>query len=243
MLLNIKSLNINIWSKQILKDISFSMKEWDTLSIMWYNGSWKTTLSKCIMNLVNLSSWKIEFDWEDISNLDIHERSKKWIWYIMQEIPEYTWIKVYTYIYNILKEKFDKDKISYLFDLFWLDYETYKERQFDQHLSWWEKKKIEIITTLMMDKKLYILDEVETSLDATSRNILKDLILKKSNEWISFIIISHNKDLIEVAWKWILLCNQRIQEEWDVKSLYSQYVWECKDCNKKDNCSHKNLNS
>jgi len=239
MLIDIKNLNITIWWKNILKDVGFSLWEWDILSILWHNGSWKTTLLKSIIWLVP-SSWTILFDNEDISKLKIYERANKWISYIMQEIPEYTWMTVYNYLKNILKDKFDEKKIYELFDLFWLDYEIYKERNFDQHLSWWEKKKIEIITNFMMDKKLYLLDEVETSLDATSRAILIDLILEKSKNWTSFIIVSHNKDLIEIASNWILLCNQQIQQTWNIKELFKKYIWECENCQKKDNCIHKN---
>ena len=41
-----------------------------------------------------------------------------------------------------------------------------------------ERKKIEIITNFLMDKDLYLLDEIEASLDATSRDILIKLILE-----------------------------------------------------------------
>jgi ABC-type multidrug transport system ATPase subunit len=42
------------------------------------------------------------------------------------------------------------------------------------------KKKIEIIVTLLLEKELYLLDEVENSLDATSRQVFKNWIINLS---------------------------------------------------------------
>lgn len=238
MLLDIKWLNISFWGKKILNDINLNLNKWEIISILWHNGSWKTTLLKSIIWLVK-SKWEIIFEGKNIQYLEVFERANLWISYIMQEIPEYTWITVYNYLKNILKDKFDEDKLSKLFDLFWLNYENYKKRNFDQHLSWWEKKKIEIITNFMMDKKLYLLDEVEASLDATSRSILINLIKEKEKNWTSFIIVSHNQDLIQTASNWILLCNGSIQENWDIKTIFKMYVGECEDCKLLDNCNHK----
>jgi len=238
MLLDLKWLNINIWWKNIIKNVNFTLEKWNILSIFWYNGSWKTTLLKSIIWLVE-STWDIFFNWKNINKIEIYERSNIWIAYIMQEIPEYVWITIYNYLKNILKDKFNEKKISELFNLFWLDYKVYNKRNFDQHLSWWEKKKIEIITNFMMDKNLYLLDEVETSLDASSKAILIDLILEKTKTWTSFIIVSHNQDLIQIASKWLLVCNWKIQEKWDIKNIYKKYIWECVSCCEKNNCIHK----
>lgn len=238
MLLNIQNLNIKLSWEKIFENISFQISSWEIFSVLWYNGSWKTTLAKSIMGLIE-SKWDMVFDNQNIENLKIHERANTWIAYIMQEIPEYTWITVYNYIKNILKDKFDKQKILELFELFWLDFETYKERNFDQHLSWWEKKKIEIITNFMMDNKLYILDEVETSLDATSRTILKDLISKKAQNGVSFIVISHNDDLISIATNGILLCEGKVQESWKVDKLLKKYLSSCKNCKENNNLENK----
>lgn len=238
MLLEIKNLNIKTHNKIILENLSFQVWEWEIFALLWHNGSWKTTLAKSIIGLFETNDWQILFENTEISKLKANERSNIGLAYIMQEIPEYTWITVYTYIKNILKDKFHEQDIENLFEIFGLDRQIYKKRNFDQHLSWWEKKKIEIIVTFSMDKKLYILDEVETSLDATSRLILKDLIREKSKSWTSFIIISHNQDLNEICENWILICNNKIQETWNSKDLIKKYMSKCNICDKMDNCEH-----
>lgn len=250
-MLKINKINLKINEKNILDNINFSVKKWEIFNILWHNWSWKTSLLKSIIWLNKIEeNWEIFLDWKNISELEISEKSWKWISYIMQEIPEYTWISVENYVKKILekagkifldweKNFFEEEKIfsevKKLFSDFWLDFEVYKDRYFDSHLSWWERKKIEIITNFLMDKKLYLLDEIEASLDATSRDVLIKLIKKENEKWKTFIIVSHSKDILELAENWILLCNWSIQEEWGNLKLLKKYFWECSTCEENNN--------
>ncbi len=228
-MLKVNNLNLKINWKKILKDIFFKVEKGEIFNILWHNGSGKTSLLKSIIWL-NKVSWEIFVNDSDITNLDIPQRANFWISYIMQEIPEYTGIPVETYLKWILKDKFDLEKVSKIFEDFGLDFETYKTRFFDSHLSGWERKKIEIITNFLMDKNLYLLDEIEASLDATSRDVLIKLILEYKKNWKTFIIVSHSKDILQLASKWILLCNWKIDAFWENSKLLKKYFWSCEWC-------------
>jgi len=237
MLLSLHNLQVVINNKSILQNITFDLAEGESLSVLWHNGSGKTTLLKAIMWLVPASG-EIIFEWKNIVNEEVFQRARLGIGYIMQEVPEYTWIKVFDYVKNILdlENKFDESQIAYYFDLFWLDWGKYKNRNFDSHLSGWEKKKIEIITTFLMDKKLYLLDEIESSLDVTSRLILADIIKQFQKQWKSFIIVSHNEEIIKLASKGVLLCNWSIQALWELEKLLNIYLNKCENCESKGGC-------
>lgn len=235
-MLKLENISLKIKNKKLLKNISFNLDNWKSLALMWHNWSGKTTILKSIMWLYKISWWKIIFNNEEIQDLAVSERSKKGIWYIMQEIPEYAGISVETYMKWILKDKYDETYITKQFSIFGLDFKIYKNRNFDSKLSWWEKKKIEIITTFMLDRQLYLLDEVETGLDVTSRDILKTMILEEMKLWKSFIIVSHYEDLIKIAQNWILLCNGKIQNEWPVEQIFQKYTWKCENCEIQNNC-------
>jgi len=232
-MLKINNLHVEIKWKKILDQITFKLSDNQTLILLGHNWSGKTTLLKAIMWLVP-SKWEIIFNKKNIINKKVYEKAKLWICYIMQEIPEYTWIKVFDYVKNILnlEKKFDESKISYYFSLFGLDWKVYKNRNFDTHLSGWEKKKIEIITSFLLDKKVYLLDEIEVSLDVTSRQVLVKLIKDLQNKWKTFFIVSHNKEIISLANKWILLCNGQLRAQWDIKTLLNLYLNRCKTCKK-----------
>lgn len=233
--LEVKNLNLKINSKDILSDIGFSLGKWQSLAFLWHNGSGKTSLLKSIMGLYK-SDWDIIFKWEQINNLEVYERSRKGIWYILQEIPEYNGISVLTYLKGVLQNKYDEKVLKAQFNTLWLDFDVYKNRYFDSKLSGWEKKKIEIILTFMLDKDLYLLDEVETGLDVTSRNILKDMISEQMKLGKSFIIVSHYEDLINIANNALLLCNWKIQNFWKVDEIYKKYSWKCENCKIPNNC-------
>ena len=234
-MLKVENLNLEIKWKKILSNIDLELGNNEVLALLWHNGSWKTSILKSIMGLYKAKG-NIVFDNEQIQEKEIYERANAGIGYIMQEVPEYTWISVLQYVKGILKNKYDKQEIKKQFDLFWLDFETYKTRNFDSHLSGWEKKKVEIIVSFMLDKKLYLLDEVETSLDATSRTILKNMIKSYQDKWKSFIIVSHHKELLDLAQNAILLCNGQIQEKWELNKIYEKYIWACENCEVTNNC-------
>jgi len=235
-MIKIEKLNFSVSDKEILNNISFEVKTWEIYNILGHNGSWKTSLLKSIIWL-NKINWKIIFWEKNINDLSISQRANLGISYIMQEIPEYTWIAVETYLKWVLKKNFDLEKISELFENFGLNYETYKTRYFDSHLSGWERKKIEIITNFLMDKELYLLDEIEASLDATSRDVLIKLIKSENKKGKTFIIVSHSKDILELAKNWVLLCNWNIDTIWENQKLLEKYFWSCDWC-EGDSCKN-----
>ena len=228
-MLKVKELNFKINDKNILNNISFELVSWEIFNILGHNWSWKTSLLKSIIGL-NKTSGDIFLEDTKLNDLDIPTRANSGMSYIMQEIPEYTGISVKSYLENILKDKFDLEKVSKMFEDFGLDYPKYKTRYFDSHLSGGERKKIEIITNFLMDKDLYLLDEIEASLDATSRDILIKLIKSENSKWKTFIIVSHSKDILNLAENGILLCNWEIDIIGKNKILLKKYFWNCEWC-------------
>jgi len=239
-MLILKNVNTVINWKKIIQNINLTLNKGEILALLGHNWSGKTTLIKTIMWLLP-SEWKIIFNWKEINNLETFKRAKLGLGYIMQEVPEYIWITVFLYVKNILdlEWKFNENQVKYYFDMFWLNWETYKDRNFWSWLSWWEKKKIEIITSFLLDKDIYLLDEIETSLDVTSRQVLIEFIKDLQKKWKSFILVSHNQDMLWLAQRWVLLCNWFIHWQWEVKNLLKLYLKKCEVCNWSDylNCN------
>jgi ABC-type multidrug transport system ATPase subunit len=84
---------------------------------------------------------------------------------------------------------------------------------------------------------LYLLDEIEASLDATSRDVLIKLIKAENKKWKTFIIVSHSKDILELASRWILLCNWVVDKTWENSKLLKKYFWSCEWC-EGENCKN-----
>lgn len=67
-ILNVENLSVYINKELILKDLTFSVKKWDTLIILGPNGAGKTTLLKALLGLIE-SQGKVEWASKKISYL------------------------------------------------------------------------------------------------------------------------------------------------------------------------------
>ncbi len=103
-------------------------------------------------------------------------------------------------MYAVKKRKLDEEKIEkrilYYFEFFDLSLDLLNKNPFK--LSGGEKKKIAIITMLILDPKVLILDEPTIGLDIKSRENLLEKLKRISSE-IIVIIISHD---IEEVYKY-----------------------------------------
>lgn len=117
-----------------------------------------------------------------------------------------------------------------LFKKLWLDYEEYKDRRFDDKLSGGERKKIEMLLNLSLPGSIYILDEVDSGLDYFSVDALKNIIKEQNKAWKTFIIISHNKHFQQICNRWLVLCDGRVKEEWDIDIILEYYNKRCFGC-------------
>lgn len=205
-MIKIKDLHIWVEGKQILKWINLDLERWKNYCLLWKNGSWKSSLSSFLMGHPKYEyiSWEVTIDWEDLLEMEVNERSAKWIFLSFQNVPEIKWIKLSEYlrtIYNIhLKnESPEINEISpFIFKKFvkkFLDElhieEEFLDRDLNVWFSGWEKRKIEILQMKLIWPKYIILDEIDSGLDLDAFkavcNMLKDLNSSEN----TFIIITH----------------------------------------------------
>ncbi len=221
-------LKIHKLSNKILKQISFEINLWETIGLIWPNWSGKSSLAKTIIGLNKTEKGNIFFKNKDITKSNPSERSQNWLCYIFQNIPSYQKIKIKDYF-----EIFVKEIQTDLFNTFWLDRNDYKERFFDESLSWGEKKKLEIILNFMLDKDFYILDEIETNLDQSSRTELINIIKQFKKKWKTFLIISHDEKVQSLSEKSILLCNWHIKMIEETSKVLEYDKNKCPTCEEK----------
>ena len=78
-ILEIKNLSKKFWKKEVLKNVSFSVWEWEIYWFLWPNWAGKTTTMKNILWFLKPSSGEIKIFWKNIFD----EKSKN-LWLKMK---------------------------------------------------------------------------------------------------------------------------------------------------------------
>lgn len=177
---------------QVLKDINVSFGAGKVVSVIWPNGSGKTTMSKCILGMALPDSGDIKLNGESILKKHAY-RSQ--IGYMPQigKYPENMKIRqVIDMIRDIRKDVTTIDEE--LIGLYGL------EKMYDKRmgaLSGGTKQKVSAALAFMFNPHILILDEPTAGLDPISSEILKCKILKEKKRGKLILITSHIMSEIE----------------------------------------------
>lgn len=164
--------------REALKNISLKITKGEYYFIIGQNGSGKSTLLEMLAGLIK----------EDEGNYILKDIKAEEIGIVFQN-PEVQFFQetVYNELafalkYRKVEEQIIEEKIKGFISSFNMDFEKVKDLS-PYELSGGEKRKIAIITFLLLDPKVFILDEPTVALDPLSRTellkILKKLQLEK----------------------------------------------------------------
>ena len=214
-MLEIKNLGLKFQTEdgeaEILKDINLKLEDKKIYVLTGPNGSGKSSLAKVIMGIYKATSGKIYLDGEDITDLDITEKSKKNIGFAFQQPARFKGIKVR----ELLEISCGGNKVDTC-DLLinvGLCANDYLDREVDSSLSGGELKRIEIATVLCRDLKVLVFDEPEAGIDLWSFRRLAQTFQDMHREKdTSIIIISHQERIIKLADEVIVIDGGRIKE-------------------------------
>jgi oligopeptide/dipeptide ABC transporter ATP-binding protein len=188
-------------------DVSFSLKEGETIGIVGESGCGKSTLGKAILRLFEIDGGHIYFENKDIALLpakDLREIRKD-----MQMIFQdpYGSLNPRMTIYEILKEPFSIHKLS-------LRKEEIEKKikdlikevglnedalsKFPHEFSGGQKQRISIARALALRPKLIICDEPVSALDVSIQAQILNLMKGLQDKYkLSFVFISHNLAVVE----------------------------------------------
>lgn len=183
----IKDLKVRLNGKLVLKGISLRFTP-GTHVILGPNGSGKTTLLRAIVNLVKPLEGKVLVYGKDVKDLRPKELAKI-IGYVWQN-PYYGFFEesVKREISFILKNTGRKGRWE-LIDKFGLK-GLLNRSPFT--LSGGEAKKVSIVSVLIADQPIYLLDEPFEGLDLTGTEVLLNLINEDLKRGKTIVVTSHN---------------------------------------------------
>ena len=194
---------------KILNGIDATFPDNKLVVITGPNGGGKTTTAKIIAGIEKPHSGKIYLDDEDITNLDITERAKKGISFAFQQPVRFKGLTVKDLL-DIASERNTNisDACDFLSHV-GLCAREYLDRELDNTLSGGEIKRIELAIALAKGGEVFLFDEPEAGIDLWSFDDLISIFKKLKGKTI--VIVSHQKKILEIADKVLLMSNQGYQ--------------------------------
>ena len=223
---------------QVVKDLSFSIRQGETLGVVGESGCGKTVTALSIMKLLpketlKISSGNIIFNNKAINNLSDSELEKirgNEISMIFQEPmtalnPVYTIGKQLRQAFLIhnkgISKKLSEERARSMLDAVKLNRIEERMRQYPHQLSGGQRQRVLIALALINEPEILIADEPTTALDVTVQKEILELINELClNFKMSLIFISHDLGVIsKVSDEIIVMKDGKIIEEGLTKKI------------------------
>ncbi len=179
-IIKIHHLKKKFGDKVILEDFSHDFKEWERIGIIWKNWVGKSTF-------VHILTWDEQPDSGDIA---VGEKVVMGH-YQQKDIAFNTDKKVIDIVRDIAPSiQVGKTKLSAAQLLERFLFPPQMQQQSAYMLSWWEKRRLHLLTVLVQNPNFLILDEPTNDLDLVTLAILEEFLLEYS--WC-LLVISHDR--------------------------------------------------
>ena len=209
-MLKVENLHASVGDKEILKGINLTVKAGEVHAIMGPNGSGKSTLASVLAGneKFTVTEGQVEFEGENLLDLNIEERSRKGLFLGFQypvEIPGVTMANFMKLAVNEQRKsrglepltageylKLMKEKSA----IVELDSKL-TSRAVNEGFSGGEKKKNEIFQMAMLNPKLAILDETDSGLDIDALRIVATGVTRLKTPENATVVITHYQRLLD----------------------------------------------
>ena len=191
-MLELKNIVRKYGNNVILDDISLQIKKGEIVSILGPSGSGKTTLLNLILGITDISSGKIIYDGEDITNVPLEKRGFNIVFQDYALFPNLTAYE------NIVYGLRNKPGISTEQDvqdfIHLLGLEEHLNKRISQ-LSGGQKQRVALARTMVMKPKILLLDEPLSALDGVIKESIKSKIKEIAREFsLTTIIVTHDPE-------------------------------------------------
>lgn len=222
-ILEFKNVNFSYGKKEVLKNVSFSIKQGSFFVLLGLNGAGKSTIFSLITRLLKLEDGSISINGFDIKN---YGKALKDIGIVFQEptLDLDLTVKQNLYYYGALKGLNFKQTIESVKDeIIKLELQEHLDIP-ARRLNGGHRRRVEILRALINKPKLLLLDEATVGLDLKSRfdilKYVKDLV-KTQN--ISVLWITHLFDEVDEDDFVALIKKGQIIEQTTVKNLLTKH--------------------
>ncbi|MBR6751283.1 MAG: energy-coupling factor transporter ATPase [Clostridia bacterium] len=191
------------YEKRALEDVSFTIKDGETLGIIGTTGSGKSTLIQHLNALIRVTNGSIVIDDIDLSQKRINLQLLRSKIGMLFQYPEYQLFEDTVEADVAFGPKnfgYKKEDIDYMvrqaIELVGLDYYEVKDKS-PFELSGGQKRRVAIAGIIASRPSILVLDEPTAGLDPIGKREILDLVKRLKDSFVKTIImISHNMDEI-----------------------------------------------
>lgn len=176
---------------EVLKGVSFTIKDGGIIAILGPNGSGKTTSMKSFLGMVIPTKGDIFFNGKSIKNQWAYREQISYLPQIANFPSNLKVKELIAMIKNIKKLPCHDQELIELFGL-----QKHLNKSLG-NLSGGTKQKVNLVLTFMVDVPVLVLDEPTSGLDPIAILALKKLILREKEKGKTILITSHILSFIE----------------------------------------------
>ena len=194
-ILEIKHLSKSFGTHEVLKDIDFTVKKGDVISIIGASGSGKSTLLRCVNLLETPSSGEIIYEGKNVA--DRHVNAPEYRSHVGMVFQSFNLFNNMTVLENcmvgqtqVLKRKKEEAKaiaLEYLQKVGMLPYINAKPRQ----ISGGQKQRVAIARALAMGPEILLFDEPTSALDPERVGEVLSVMQQLAQEGMTMLVVTH----------------------------------------------------
>ncbi|WKE66049.1 LPS export ABC transporter ATP-binding protein [Gallaecimonas kandeliae] len=181
--------------RNVVKDVSLSVKTGQIVGLLGPNGAGKTTTFYMVVGLVLADKGRVLIDDRDLSLEPMHVRARAGIGYLPQEASIFRKLSVHDNIMAVLERRKDLDKngredaLEALLDEFHV---SHLRDSLGASLSGGERRRVEIARALAANPEFILLDEPFAGVDPISVIDIKKIIEHLRDRGLGVLITDHN---------------------------------------------------
>jgi len=199
-ILKIHGLEVAVDDTPILKGVELEVPQGEVHALMGPNGSGKSTLAYAIAGhpRYDITGGTIEFDGEDVTEMEPDERATLGLFLAMQYPVEVPGVSVMNFLRASLGavrgeeipprqfiKEFDEASQLLRFD------RSFADRYLNEGFSGGEKKRHEIMQMALLKPKFAVLDETDSGLDVDALRVVSDGVNSLRGPALGVLIITH----------------------------------------------------
>ncbi len=239
-LLKVKKMSCKYYSKEALKDVSFSVNKGDFISIMGANGAGKSTLLKTIMGIKDYKG-TIKLHDENVKDMEIRKIAKH-IGYVSQNPNDY------------LSKDSVYDEVRFTMDNYGAyddaviekvlkDLEIYDIKDKNpRDLSGGQRQRVAIASILVLKPEIILLDEPTRGLESDLKDRLGNILKKLNDQGTAIILVTHDTDFAsKFCTGYVIMFNGRIIAKGTREDILGQGIFYTTSINKLVRDKDKNI--